>query len=244
MKIALLLTILCLLASLPKSKKQNMTQVCREDVQSFKGIMAIAIVWVHFSIFSPYQIPFSGYFAAMGTPIVGMFLFLSGYGLMKSWSIRGVAFWQTYLSRRFLRLLPPVIIATGVYQFICWCKGEFSIDVIVEELCRGGMPLPFSWFIYEIALIYLLFFLSGQYIANRWKATFLMAVFIVILYCILKNLSEWMYVWYVTLLHSFNILPIISNAASLFLYVFVGSVFSSYVLHIVCRRLLMNSKGR
>lgn len=203
MKIALFFTLigyLCLLVYnlVNRNLRKVFLSPTRESTTILRGGMALIIVWVHFSIFSPTPVPFSGYFAALGTPIVAMFLFLSGYGLMKSWELHGESFWNGYLGRRFSKLLWPLAVATFVFQIVQWAGGVFSISQVLNGFKQGDPPLPFSWFVFEIAALYLFFYICGCWIRNRTLFIFLLSLCILTTYVLLRQ-SGWLYVWYCTL---------------------------------------------
>jgi len=203
MKLALLITIIGLIITIAKHMvNKGSGSICfaptREATTILKGGMSLVIVWVHFSIFSPTPVSYSGYFAALGAPVVGMFLFLSGYGLMKSWQIHGVSFWNGFLKRRFSKLLCPLLVATLIFQIVQWTQGIFSWSLISKGFLQGDPPLPFSWFVYEIAVLYLFFFICGRWTHNYSRFCALLFLSILIIYVFLRHIN-WLYVWYCTL---------------------------------------------
>lgn len=74
---------------------------------SLRGVLAILIILHHLS--SKIDILFLKWFHDFGAPIVSMFFFVSGYGLIKSYLKKGTAYIDGFLAKRLGKILPPCI---------------------------------------------------------------------------------------------------------------------------------------
>lgn len=125
---------------------------------SLKGILALLIVLHH----SAQPLCNNGEkfffdFWYWGPAIVGMFFFLAGYGLTRSVMTKE-GYMKTFFKKRFLKLLPPYIIAIVVYQCYLASAGRFEWSVLADNFLKGIPPLTNTWYIIAIILFYLLFY--------------------------------------------------------------------------------------
>lgn len=100
---------------------------------------------------------------SLGSQCVGLFLFLSAYGLMSAWERKGITYLDGFLTRRLERVVIPLVtayaISLPVYAF---CIGPVDWMEVLTTLYWGGPYLQFSWYVTEIVVLYLLFFLSAK----------------------------------------------------------------------------------
>ena len=133
-----------------------------------------------------------------------MFFFISGYGLMASLHKKGKIYLDSFYKKRFLKLLPPLLIATCIFICIRMCFEHLSAWNICYEMTLGNPPLPNSWYMYALFILYIFFHavfsicgVQGRKALNwMWISSFAYIA------CIL--LLGWGYWWYTSVL-SFNI---------------------------------------
>ena len=133
-----------------------------------------------------------------------MFFFISGYGLMASLHKKGKIYLDSFYKKRFLKLLPPLLIATCIFICIRMCFEHLSAWNICYEMTLGNPPLPNSWYMYALFILYIFFHavfsicgVQGRKALNwMWIGSFAYIA------CIL--LLGWGYWWYTSVL-SFNI---------------------------------------
>jgi peptidoglycan/LPS O-acetylase OafA/YrhL len=157
-----------------------------------RGVLALLIVGNH--IGRTYGSSLFGFIFTFGAPIVAVFFFISGYGLMHSYLLRGGL--NSFFHRRLSKILPLFLLLTCVAVFIEICLDGHSFQYeIAEWMSKGEPTLKFSWFIYAIILFYVIFYVAcrigkGSY----WSlvlAYILSALYVVFIY----NL-EWGRMWY------------------------------------------------
>ena len=145
-----------------------------------RGIMACLIVVCHVS-FKYSESHYGWPFTSFGAPIVSTFFFLSGYGLTVSAERKGEKYLNGFLRRSLNKLLPQFIIASVIWILIScvWMNGNFKEDLWGFVIFRP--PLPYSWFIYVLIILYMVFFFVFQLLIKKNIKFKLAILFIAIL---------------------------------------------------------------
>lgn len=150
--------------------------ISKDKSAALKSIMAILIVLHHLSL---QGIPFLWMFHSWGAPIVSIFLFLSGYGLMKSLCLKGKMYLSDFFRHRlFKSIIIPFLVAWTIYRILNMVNAPcFSLE-LKELIFNGITVLPHSWFIFAILCFYIFFYVSYKFLPNRLCFVALMALFI------------------------------------------------------------------
>lgn len=126
-----------------------------------RGIAALMVVFYHVAC-NVREEPILNHFLCFGDIAVGLFFFMSGYGLMVSYCKKGDNYLQGFLRHRFAKLLPPFLIATIGYEiYQSFQDGHSTLDSITA-IVHGGTMLPDSWFVITIIVYYLLFYVCAR----------------------------------------------------------------------------------
>ncbi|MCM1140009.1 MAG: acyltransferase family protein [Muribaculum sp.] len=173
-----------------------------------KGILAILIITHHVS-FRYLNHPIIGQFNCFGTIVVAIFFFLSGYGLTKSLSNKGIGYIDNFLPQRLQKLLPSFMLAT-----ILWILYELSsnkdLDWFATRMINGNPPLPTSWFVLAIIYFYFAFYISCKFGKSILWQNMLMA-FMTLSYCfIIRGIFHWGG-WWINAAFAFNVGMLISS---------------------------------
>lgn len=139
----------------------------KDKMPLLKAMLAILIVADHltFWVDSVFLLPFR----ELGAPIVSLFFFVSGYGLVKSFEKRGEAYLNGFFVNRVWKVILPSLVALVVYWLLC-----FDIDrnyfVAVRLLVTNGVPLlPYSWYVASIVILYVVFYTSFKWVNPRFR---------------------------------------------------------------------------
>ena len=155
-----LLILLCNLHFMQGKQGEKLQSFSLEKANALKGIMAILIVITHIgNEFSRNGLNISS-FTNFGAVCVSTFFFISGYGLIKSYKKNGEDYLKSFFSRRFIKLLPPIVIATSLWLFVKCMFYGYEIGNVFTDFSDGITPLPNSWFIYIIMLLYPAFYFT------------------------------------------------------------------------------------
>lgn len=152
---------------------QSTTTLSKVMSDSLRGPMQLVIVLSHLSF--AYAEPHSLFVLAnrFGTSVIALFFFISGYGLVSSFRRKGNAYWSSFWSGRVWGVVEPLLLITSVYLLV----NRFALDVCPAGafgrfLYHGDTPLPNSWFVFALVVLYGLFHLSFRLIHSaRWAIT-------------------------------------------------------------------------
>lgn len=136
-----------------------------ENTVNLRGILSVLIVLQHLSGY--YTAPgFMAIFKHIGFIVVGVFFFLSGYGLMSS-RLHKADYMINFLKRRIVKLIVPFWVANLLYATIFWVIGyEFTVEKLMLSMLgigiftENGMINGPSWYISVQVILYILFFLA------------------------------------------------------------------------------------
>lgn len=90
-----------------------------EATLPLRGLLAVGIVLHHISQRVGQAVPDVwglSQFEFLGAPIVAVFFFLSGYGLMKSLRVKGTSYLDGFLRKRMTKVLLPLLLCSLVYS--------------------------------------------------------------------------------------------------------------------------------
>lgn len=139
------------------------------------------------------------------------FFFLSGYGLMTQLRLRTLGtsvpvssvLWAGWLPRRVWGLLKPFLFFYFVAIFFLFAGTGF--DNLPEGLYRFSMqlrnwrvgipgPLPTAWYLWELALLYVFFYLSFRYV-RCWRNALFGLVSLTLLLMLVAWQANFGYYW-------------------------------------------------
>ena len=174
----------------------DVISISKDRTATLKAIMAVLIVVHHLSL---QGIPFLHTFHSWGAPIVSLFLFLSGYGLMKSLCMKGNVYLSDFFKHRIVKgIVIPFLIAWAIYRIF----NIVSLPDIFKELEKliydGETILPHSWFIFAILYFYVSFYISYKYFNN--KVSFLILIALIILFELWCQYLNYDRCWYISAL--------------------------------------------
>lgn len=167
-----------------------------KNTLSIKGVSSIIIVIHHVTqrMESPgilFLFRRSGYLA------VSLFLFYSGYGLMKSYNSKN-DYLQGFWTKRMSKLVIPFILSNIIFILIDLAQGNrFSIyEILIYTL---GIKLidGVKWYVIAIIILYISFYISFKYLdKNKAIINVFFMITMYIIACKLIGKGEW---WYNTI---------------------------------------------
>lgn len=169
-----------------KKDEYNEGYLSLTQARIIKGFCALGIVLHHMSqetaaswLLSKYIIHGLDFFVDLGYLFVGVFLFMSGFGVYRSLKTKNNYF-DTYISKR----ITPTIIAYLVTEFIYY---------LYEPV-----PSKYTWYIAAILVCYLLFYFAFKYCKKEFVSIFIVifGLFIYTIICNFFMLGGW---WYNTI---------------------------------------------
>jgi len=177
---------------LPKNSRDYLNP---GSTKGLKGILAIGIILHHLSQEATTGDVFTN-FAYMGSYIVSMFFFLSGYGLYVQNS-KSKTYLDNFFRKRLLKILVPFISIWMIYLIyrIGVNKESINFDYFIKLFTVGKTVIYNGWFIDVIILIYIFFYLSFKFVENKRVAIIINSIFIII-YIIIAIKLHYSFWWY------------------------------------------------
>ena len=158
----ILLLFLCIFGAKitkPSSSINSKDYLSLATSKSYRGLFAIVVIFHHLA-----QRTETGFFfhlfTQIGQPAVAFFFFLSGYGLQKSYITKSDKYREGFLLKRIPTVLIPYIIITAIYWLMHFFLGHFySLNEIIHSFIIGRPISENSWFIVNILIFYVVFWL-------------------------------------------------------------------------------------
>ena len=125
-----------------------------------RGICALAIMLRHIRItdFAPLNV-----FDYLGNPIVGIFFFLSGYGMLTRIKQTGI---DNYMNGFILKRCVPLFVEyifVWIFYFVCMFSVSGNFNFLKEIIT------PHSWFIIMIEVLYIAFYIGYKLFKDNLK---------------------------------------------------------------------------
>ena len=199
MTIALfLLLLLCCIAIFHRKEEYALFDIAH--TLPLRGILAILVVLGHLDTVVSAQtkilMPFH-----MATPAVAVFFFMSGYGLMLSFTKKGGSYLQNFILKASIKLLMPLLATTCLYQGLLFILGDFSFEKILIDLASGmETPLIHSWYVYALSLFYILYYIVFKYNneTRKWMGGVILILLMLIYYVVTRYILNWPFYWWLT----------------------------------------------
>lgn len=165
-------------AKVSKFKEWQEEPLSLETSKCIQGFAAVAIILHHLTQELEDKAGVLGFLSECGVLFVGVFFFFSGYGLYTSLKTKK-DYLKGFLRKRLLTILIPFYMCIFVFTAAA-CISGLKLEGLEILAVLSGWSLINShmWYIVEIAILYLVFFILYRLIKNRTVATVLMSVFV------------------------------------------------------------------
>ncbi|MBO4579089.1 MAG: acyltransferase [Clostridiales bacterium] len=173
--LALLLLLGCKPSKLHEWQEEPLSH---DNTKKIQGFAAVAIIVHHLSQELAEQADAIGFFEDLGVLFVGIFFFFSGYGLYTRLKTKE-NYLKGFLKRRLTTVLVPFYICILVFTVAAFIRGKILTPLQLLGVLSGWSLInSHMWYIIEIAILYLAFFLIYRLIKNRTVATAVMGIFV------------------------------------------------------------------
>lgn len=189
MFLSFILLLLCIIARHQRSnrrlcEKRNLTDLV-------KLIAAIAVVVCHLFTFYMHN-PAWAAESQFGSLSVSIFFFLSGYGLMCSYSLKGKKYLEGFCIHRISKIIIPLLTAYIIYiPILRLINHTGGVIEAIQRLFSSNPLLPYSWYVTEITLLYLLFYLVMRFIPRYKLPALSLAIVFMLAGMLLAGLPHW-----------------------------------------------------
>ena len=142
----------------PKASGLNPDYLSITTCKSMRGALAILVIFHHLAQKTELD-PQAGPPVRIGFLAVSVFLFLSGYGLQKS-HMRSENYRKKFLLRRIPSVLFPYLVVTLLFWAMYAADGQvYSFSDVMKSFVNGEPIAAFSWYIINILIFYVAFWL-------------------------------------------------------------------------------------
>lgn len=168
MSMLLFLSVLLALFVASLSVRLRFAPLTPDKTQPLRGIWAVLIVAFHLSHVAPADKALAAVFH-WGAPVVALFFFISGYGLMQQFKRRGQDYLNDFFFRRVgMGILLPWLLAYVLYLLVTGAGGWSLSSSVKGLLGAGRTTLPYSWYVFAILWLYAGFYVCGRFLPRRW----------------------------------------------------------------------------
>lgn len=189
MFLSFILLLLCIIAQHQHSNRRLCEK--RNLTDSVKMIAAIAVVVCHLFTFYMHH-PAWAAESQFGSLSVSIFFFLSGYGLMCSYSLKGKKYLEGFCIHRISKIIIPLLTAYIIYiPILRQINHTGGIIEAIQRLFSSNPLLPYSWYVTEITLLYLLFYLVMRFIPRYKLPALSLAIVFMLAGMLLAGLPHW-----------------------------------------------------
>lgn len=179
-------------------------QFSKQATVPLRGLLATGIVLHHLSLRLVEASPDCSWiwsqFSFWGAPIVAVFFFLSGYGLMVSLITKSQKYLDGFLKKRLLKIVLPLVLCSIVFEAI-------SITLWGGQIAdfRKDWPfLPNCWFCVTIIIYYFAFYITALlFKSSPIKVAYSMWLFSFVYVFLFKVMD--FYNWWYQMVLSINI---------------------------------------
>ena len=186
--------VLLLIAILVYLLPENNDYLGVKSTSGLKGFLALGIVFHHLSQWVTTGVEFSN-FGYMGTYIVSVFFFISGYGLYVQ-NDRKKDYLDNFLSKRLSKILTPFIAISSIYLIYRKINGqELSNSFFIDLFKKGSTVIYNGWFVDIIILMYIFFYISFRMFSDKTIAILVNTV-LIIFYIVLAIKLGYGFWWY------------------------------------------------
>lgn len=152
-----------------------------ETSKQIQGFSAVTIIIHHLSQELAEGAGDIGFFQDLGVLFVGIFFFFSGYGLYTSLKTKE-NYLKGFLGKRLAAVLIPFYVCNIIFVVnSCITGAKYKPLQLFYRLSGWLLLNGHMWYIVEIVILYLAFFLFYRFIKNRTVATVLMSVFVLLM---------------------------------------------------------------
>ena len=152
-----------------------------ENSKCIQGFAAVGIVLHHLTQYYSEKSIFNelSFFSEIGVFFVGIFFFFSGYGLYSS-LMNKENYLKGFLKKRLITVLVPFYVVNLVFVLSSLLNGnKMSLTEFFAALSGWILTNSHMWYIVEIVILYIVFYLVYRFIKNRNTATVVMSVFVI-----------------------------------------------------------------
>lgn len=192
MDLVFLIIVFFIISSIAGNPDYSNRSLSVETTTNLQIIAVIFVIMHHLSqILRDYPDSFlSSRLIIAGRLAVGLFFFVSGYGLIKQFKQKGKSYLETFFKKKGMSVLIPFLLAMVVYFVYRNQIGELNFYTAMYSLVNGNPFVGNGWFTIMIMYLYAAFFISAYLSKENDLFLFLMLIVSVIIGILIASLAE------------------------------------------------------
>lgn len=164
--------ILLIIATIWNIKTKKSAEAISSDYFSLdtcnmlKGFFAVAVIFDHLAQRTSGGLIFPRFYF-MGSLSVSVFLFISGYGLIKK-LLSDESYLDTFIPKRVRTIVIPYLIVSVIYWGGSYVTGEcFTVKEVLQSFVNGNPVATNSWYMIVCILLYTIFYLTAKLLKSK-----------------------------------------------------------------------------
>lgn len=159
--------------------------ISKDSTSVLKGFAALWVIVYHLSQLTDFVI--NPYIHITGQMHVGLFFFLSGYGLAISLRKNKMKFFTGFWKKRSVNVLVPFIIINVIYVFAFRYFYEWhneTLFLILKYVLGLKLINPQAWYVVTQFILYVIFYISFKLATDNKNFKFVVLLFLYFLYVV------------------------------------------------------------
>lgn len=181
-------------------KQFNTGYLSRSSTTAVKGIFTFLVFLSHFTQYytmhTVFDNPYKIFKSFIGQTVVAMFFFYSGYGVLESIKKKGSVYVRNFPKNRILKTVFHLDVALIFYLILdAVLKIKITLPRFLLSLIGWKDVGNSSWFIFTIAVLYFLCYLSFTVFKNKTRSAVAFSCLLTVLYIVVVSRFK-DYWWY------------------------------------------------
>lgn len=191
-----LIIVLFIISTMVKNSDYDNNNLSIETTSNLQIIAVFFVILHHLSqILKDYPDSFlSSRLIIAGRLAVGLFFFVSGYGIIKQFRKKGKTYLDTFLKKKSMSIFMPFLLAMIVYFIYRNLIGQLNVLTAMYSLINGNPFVGNGWFTIMILYLYLAFLVSAYLGKKNYLLVFSILIFSVVIVVLITNFlnyGEW-----------------------------------------------------
>lgn len=191
-----LIIVLFIISTMVKNSDYDNNNLSIETTSNLQIIAVFFVILHHLSqILKDYPDSFlSSRLIIAGRLAVGLFFFVSGYGIIKQFRKKGKTYLDTFFKKKSMSIFMPFLLAMIVYFIYRNLIGELNVLTAMYSLINGNPFVGNGWFTIMILYLYLAFLVSAYLGKKNYLLVFSILIFSVVIVVLITNFlnyGEW-----------------------------------------------------
>lgn len=191
--IILLLIIAITVLSFRKQTNIKDNYLDKGTTNRIKGLACIFVIIGHFQFYVGEQGILQPFMSGVGLLSVGLFFFISGYGVQRS-NLKNNNYVKGFLKKRILGgVVIPYLFYAIIYWIVYWIIGNrLSVTDIIQTYIGGSPYIKYSWYMINIFIFYVAFWIMIKY-KKHIIIGMTICFFVYSVICMIVGYGNWWY---------------------------------------------------